>query len=146
MKKFILALATCTLIAVSACGAPDNSTQKTAGKPVATAKAPKQAAVIELKSMDQMPTNGLMTIIDFNATWCGPCRMFAPTFAKAAAKFDGKANFVSVDIDKFPEFATKYGVRSIPFVAFVKPDGTYRYIMGAMGEDEFLQLVSEQLK
>lgn len=144
----ILALTACTLIAVSACGAPEGSSQKPVGKPAAAAKAVKApgSAVLELQNMDEMPSNGLMTIIDFNATWCGPCRMFAPTFAKAASKFAGKANFVSVDIDKFPEFATKYGVRSIPFVAFVKPDGTYRYIMGAMGEDEFLQLVTEQLK
>lgn len=57
---------------------------------------------------------GKAMFIDFNATWCGPCRQFAPYFEAAAKTFDGQAKFVSIDTDSFPTVAEAFGIESIP--------------------------------
>ncbi|MBQ3814809.1 MAG: thioredoxin [Clostridia bacterium] len=60
-------------------------------------------------------------VIDFWATWCGPCRMLAPIVAKIAEKYDGKIKVGKVDVDEESTLAAKFGVASIPFV--VKMEG-----------------------
>ena len=55
-------------------------------------------------------------VLDFWATWCGPCRMLAPIVAKIAEKYDGKIKVGKVDVDEESELAAKFGVASIPFV------------------------------
>lgn len=57
-------------------------------------------------------------IVDFNATWCGPCRRMAPVFESLADEYDGKVDFYSVDIDENKELAKALGIRSIPFLLF----------------------------
>lgn len=53
-------------------------------------------------------------LVDFWATWCGPCRMLAPTVAKIAEEQEGKVKVVKVDVDECPETAVKYRISSIP--------------------------------
>lgn len=58
------------------------------------------------------------TFVDFNATWCGPCRALKPQLKKICE--DNKFNFVSVDVDENPDLSEKYGVQGIPFVVLFK--------------------------
>lgn len=63
-----------------------------------------------------------VTVVDFSATWCAPCKRFAPVFEEVASEIDG-ADFVSVDIDKSPETATAFGVNSVPTVIILDTKG-----------------------
>lgn len=81
------------------------------------------------------------TIVDFNAAWCGPCRMFGPIFDATAEKYKGKARFLSVDVDKAEELARAYGVNAIPQVTIIYSDGTSESRTGLIEQPEFEALV-----
>lgn len=57
-------------------------------------------------------------VVDFNATWCGPCRKLAPILDELAKQFKGKVDFYSVDVDKNRPLAQALQVRSVPFLVF----------------------------
>jgi len=61
-----------------------------------------------------------LTVIDFWAEWCGPCRMISPIIEELHSEYDGKVLVGKVDVDQNPEVSMKYGIRSIPTVLFVK--------------------------
>ena len=55
-------------------------------------------------------------IVDFWASWCGPCRMMAPEFSKASQALRGHARFAKLDTEAFPEAGARYGIRGIPLL------------------------------
>ncbi|MEO7329835.1 MAG: thioredoxin [Minicystis sp.] len=59
-------------------------------------------------------------LVDFTATWCGPCKALAPIVDKLADEFEGKVRVGKLDIDASPKIAQKYGVRSVPTVLVFK--------------------------
>ena len=59
-------------------------------------------------------------LVDFWATWCGPCKMLAPVIDELAGEYAGKVKFVKIDIDDNPDTATRYGIMSIPTVIIFK--------------------------
>ncbi len=81
--------------------------------------------------------NGKPSIIDFSAVWCPPCRKMKPIFEKIAKQYGDKINFISIDVDEYPEIANKYQIQSIPTFVFLDEDGkeTNR-INGAVPESE----------
>ena len=60
-------------------------------------------------------------VVDFWATWCGPCRMVAPEMEKLAAKYDGTVQVVKVDVDANPVLSQAFNIMSIPTIAFFRP-------------------------
>lgn len=66
---------------------------------------------------------GLPTVIDFYATWCGPCRQIAPLFETLKEEYAGKINFVSVDVDADKDVALKYNIEAMPTFVFLDSEG-----------------------
>lgn len=61
-----------------------------------------------------------LSVVDFWAEWCGPCRMVTPIIEELSNDYDGKALIGKVNVDQNPEISTKYGIRSIPTILFIK--------------------------
>ena len=59
-------------------------------------------------------------LVDFWATWCGPCRQIAPLIDELAQKYEGKVKVGKVDVDQNPDLATKYGINAIPTLLLFK--------------------------
>lgn len=61
-----------------------------------------------------------LTVVDFWAEWCGPCRMIAPIIEDLSKEYDGRVLVGKLDVDNNPEVSMKYGIRSIPTILFLK--------------------------
>ena len=72
-----------------------------------------------------------VSLVDFWAPWCGPCRMIAPVIEELAEDFDGKAKVCKVNTDEEQDVAVKYGVRSIPTILFFKDGELVDQMVGA---------------
>ena len=59
-------------------------------------------------------------VLDFNATWCNPCRMLAPVLEQVSEELAGKALFCGIDVDQNPALAAQFGIQSIPALVVLK--------------------------
>ena len=64
--------------------------------------------------------SGKVSVVDFWAPWCGPCRMIAPIIEELSNDYEGDAVIGKLNVDDNPEVAMKYGVRSIPTILLIK--------------------------
>lgn len=80
-------------------------------------------------------------LIDFYATWCGPCRTIAPILDELAAEYGDSIVIYKVDTEKEPELAALFGVRSIPTLVFVPMDGKPQAVLGTMGKADFKKAI-----
>ena len=80
-------------------------------------------------------------ILDFWATWCGPCRMIAPTLAEIAEENDGKIKVGKVNVDEQMELAVQFGITAIPTLIVFRDGQKVNQAMGVMPKSEILALV-----
>jgi thioredoxin 1 len=69
-------------------------------------------------------------VVDFWATWCGPCKVVAPEMEKIAAKYEGAVDVVKVDVDANPRISQAFNIMSIPTIAFFKPGSQPQGVVG----------------
>ena len=82
-------------------------------------------------------------LVDFFATWCGPCKMMAPVLEKLSEKYAGKVDFAKIDVDENPESAAKYQVRSIPYMVLFKDGEVVDSVLGAVPPTQLEMLFSK---
>lgn len=82
-------------------------------------------------------------VIDFYATWCGPCKQTAPIVEELAGEYEGKIDFYKVDVDQQEELAALFGVQSIPTILFIPMQGQPQKTVGAMGKGQFEDIIKQ---
>lgn len=84
-------------------------------------------------------------IIDFYATWCGPCKAMAPVLESIGKEYTGKVDVYKIDVDKESELAAAFGIRSIPTLLMIPAKRDPRILQGAMPKEQLTKIVDEFL-
>ena len=147
MKRITLFLLGIVLMSTVACG----RTNSIANSDRVTAAEDSKAKVLEKvynfeKNPDEWKYEGdKPAIVDFYATWCGPCKMVAPILDELAKEYDGQIVIYKVDTDKETELARAFGIRSIPSILFIPMNGKPEMAQGALPKEAFKKAIDELL-
>lgn len=87
----------------------------------------------------------MITVIDFYADWCGPCKVMKPIFEKLMPEYEGKVKFEKIDVESDVEKAQKFGVLSIPTFVIVKDEQEVARKVGAMPEQALRDWIESNL-
>jgi thioredoxin len=106
------------------------------------------AAVIEVdeRGFDRAISAPNPVLVDFSASWCGPCRAMAPALEAFAAHRDDDLEVVKIDIDEAPAVATRYGVRSVPTLMLFQDGKPVAVQPGMMSEKQLAAFVEQHLQ
>ena len=86
-----------------------------------------------------------ITIVDFWATWCGPCKMLAPVLEELAEDMKGKAEIVKVDVDQEGDLAMKFGIMSVPTMIVFKNGEAVKQISGYQPKTQLANILNQLL-
>ncbi len=117
-----------------ACQNSDSSPSRSSIKTITGAK--------QLKTIIQSSDNGLI-MIDFYATWCGPCHKLEQMLEKLALENSAKVTVYRIDIDRHKKIAAQYGVRKIPFVVFFKRQKIVHRMIGLHPLNAYLKSINQ---
>jgi len=90
-------------------------------------------------------TGVIPVIIDFYATWCGPCQAMAPMLKRLAQEYDGRIKVLKVDVDKNRALAAAARIQSIPTLFFITKDGNIERQVGGLPYQELVRLANRLL-
>ena len=96
-------------------------------------------------NFESILAGNLPVVIDFSATWCGPCRMVSPIIDELADEYEGKVNIGACDVDENTELAAQYGIRNIPTILFIKNGEVVDKQVGAAAKSVFEEKIQNLL-
>ena len=94
---------------------------------------------------DKVIASDKLTVIDFWAEWCGPCRAIGPVIEELSKEYDGKINVGKVNVDHNPQLSVNYGITSIPCVLFIKGGKVVDKQVGAAPKSVFEKKIKANL-
>ena len=86
-----------------------------------------------------------LTVVDFWAEWCGPCRAIGPVIEELSKEYSGKINVGKVNVDHNPQLSTNYGITSIPAILFVKNGNVVDKLVGAQPKANFVKKIEQHI-
>lgn len=86
-----------------------------------------------------------LTVVDFWAEWCGPCRAIGPVIEELSKEYDGKINVGKVNVDHNPKLSVDYGITSIPAILFLKEGKVVDKLVGAQPKSNFVKKIEQHI-
>ncbi|WP_274654401.1 thioredoxin [Paenibacillus humicola] len=102
------------------------------------------ATALTKDTFNQTIENGV-TLVDFWAPWCGPCKMQLPIVEELSTELSGKANIAKINVDEEPEIASQFGVMSIPTLILFKDGQPVDKMVGLQSKDALKNKIEGQL-
>ena len=102
------------------------------------------ARELTTNNFDEVVNTGV-TLVDFWAEWCGPCRMMTPAIEEFAAEYDGKDTIAKVNVDNEGELAVKFNVSSIPTLLVLKDGKIAQQFIGVTSKSDLAQAIDNAL-
>ncbi len=96
-------------------------------------------------NFDEILTENTLVLVDFWASWCGPCKMLAPVVEELADDYAGKVKVCKVNVDDEPELAEKFGIMSIPAVFIFKNGEVKEKLIGLRQKAQFSEALDKLL-
>ena len=135
------ALTAVIMIALASCGnAGAQNDKKKESKPKGVTELTAdtfQTKVYNLNQEELVFLGDKPAIVDFYASWCGPCRAISPILEELAAEYKDKIVIYKVDVDASPDLAQAFGIRSIPAVLFIPLKGESKMTVGGRSKEDF---------
>jgi len=106
------------------------------------------ASVMEINDSNfdqEVMKSDKLTLVDFWAPWCGPCKMIAPVMDELSKDYDGKVKFTKLNVDDNPSTASSFGIRGIPTIVFVKNGEVVDQVVGAVPKSELEKAINASL-
>ena len=94
---------------------------------------------------ESVEQNSGVVVVDFFATWCGPCKMLAPVFEQAGEEMKNDATFLKVDIDQSLEIAQQFRISTVPTMMIFKDGKPVETLVGFMPKERIVQKVKSHL-
>ena len=101
--------------------------------------------VITENNISEILASDKPVVIDFWATWCGPCRILGPTVDDVAAEMDGRAVIAKCNVDDFEDLAAQYGIRNIPTLLYIKGGEVVDRTSGLVSKQDILAKIQNLL-
>lgn len=90
--------------------------------------------------------NSKIALIDFSATWCGPCRMLEPVLEEVSEELKGQVDFFNCDVDQNPDLAQKFGIMNIPALIILKDGKPAASTVGFQPKENLLEFIKSSMQ
>ena len=100
---------------------------------------------ITSENFASLKNSGQLLVVDFWATWCGPCRMMAPVIEELAKAYEGKCVIGKSDVEENEELATEFGIRNIPTILFFKQGEVVEKLVGFQQKAKLEEFINKLL-
>ena len=145
VKTAVLAAAVLIALPVAA-QRPDDTQKPKNMKAIELTTAEFKTQIFDFSANEAWKYKGdLPAVIDFYATWCGPCKMMSPVMETLAGEYEGRVRVYKVDVDKEKRLAALFKVRSIPTFVFIPMNGEPQHANGAMDIEEMRRIIDRTL-
>ena len=95
-------------------------------------------------NFNRVRDNEGVSLLDFYADWCGPCKAIAPTLEEIAKEYAGQLYIYKVNVDEAPDIADAFNIRGIPTLLFIPMEGRYSVKAGNMPKEELVKIITEK--
>ena len=98
-----------------------------------------------MQNFNELINSEQPVLVDFYATWCGPCKALSPILEQLKEEYDGKATILKIDVDENPNLASEYDIRSVPTLMVFKNGNLIQTVKGFPGKSKVEELLKDSL-